>query len=428
MELSPTCVQADLKKEESKRRRAEARLKEKAVPIAQAHLLVKPSLLSSVVQKEKAVVIPARAERERIEKAVRDEVERTKDRTPSKREKPQVRMVNGKQHVVTEFTNAAGEKSYLSEPVTGSRTQRERQLAGPDPVKDDNIVRLYKPGVFGPAGKLICFSASKEPGGKDDEKAWRAAYIQYLLQSNENFMGAKDFGWLICKAATKAEYERAAHACNNARLLPRLRNVHQNIDSRLGGSQIAVLGAEIYPLRTIYPGEEIRLTFGWDYWQERVLLHLSGERLIEYGPLEALERARAEGNSDAQRCAAAADALAERIASLQAQEERAAEAAREEERHRREVIAAEREGRKLAGEQPYSLPGEPHRMPRASSKGTKEVLTADKKAKREANKEHSIELANAHQQLLKQNEEERIAEVEAMARSIALGEAIARGD
>ena len=112
------------------------------MPIAQAHLLVKPSLLSSVVQKEKAVVIPARAERERIEKAVRDEVERTKDRTPSKREKPQVRMVNGKQHVVTEFTNAAGEKSYLSEPVTGSRTQRERQLAGPDPVKDDNIVRM----------------------------------------------------------------------------------------------------------------------------------------------------------------------------------------------------------------------------------------------------------------------------------------------
>ena len=112
----------------------------------------------------------------------------------------------------------------------------------------------------------------------------------------------------------------------------------------------------------------------------------------------------------------------------EAQEERGAEAAREEERHRREVIAAEREGRKLASEQPYSLPGEPHRMPRASSKGTKEVLTADKKAKREANKEHSIELANAHQQLLKQKEEERIAELETMANSIALGEAIARGE
>ena len=56
------------------------------------------------------------------------------------------------------------------------------------------------------------------------------------------------------------------------------------------------------------------------------------------------------------------------------------------------------------------------------------ILTADKRAKREANKEHSIELANAHQQLLKQKEEERIAELETMARSIALGEVIARGD
>ena len=359
MDNSPLALQADLKKEESKRRRAEARLKENAVPRAQAPLLVKANLLnllSSVVQKEKAVVIPARAERERIEKAVRDVVERPKGRMPSKGETPQVRMLNGKQHVVTEFTNA-----------------RERQLAGPDPAKDDNIVRLYKPGVFGPAGKLICFNSSKEPGGKEDEKAWRASYIQYLLQSNETFMSAKDVGWLICKAATKAEYERAAHVCNNARLLPQLRDTRQAGDPILP-SQVSVLGAEIYPLRTIEPNEAISLTFGWDYWQERVLLHLSGERLIEYGPLEALERARAEGNSDAQRCAAAADALAERIASLQAQEERAAEAAREEGRRRREVIAAEREGRKPAGEQSYSLPGEPHRMPHASSKGTKEVL------------------------------------------------------
>ena len=369
MDSSPLALQADLKKEESKRRRAEARLKENAVPRAQAPLLVKANLLnllSSVVQKEKAVVIPARAERERIEKAVRDVVERPKGRMPSKSEKPQVRMLNGKQHVVTEFTNATGEKC----------TQRERQLAGPDPATDDNIVRLYKPGVFEAAGKLVCFNTSKEPGGKEDEKAWRASYIQYLLQSNETFMSAKDVGWLICKAATKTEYERAAHVCNNARLIPQLRDTRQAGDPILP-SQVSVLGAEIYPLRTIEPNEAISLTFGWDYWQERVLLHLSGERLIEYGPLEALERARAEGNSDAQRCAAAADALAERIASLQAQEERAAEAAREEERRRREErghrwIAAEREGRKLASEQPYSLPGEPHRMPRASSKGMTE--------------------------------------------------------
>lgn len=84
------------------------------MPRAQAPLLVKANLLnllSSVVQKEKAVVIPARAERERIEKAVRDVVERPKGRMPSKGEKPQVRMLNGKQHVVTEFTNATGESA-----------------------------------------------------------------------------------------------------------------------------------------------------------------------------------------------------------------------------------------------------------------------------------------------------------------------------